>query len=334
MGDWTKSSDSTSEHGIAEGVLGRCPIQFDKRLKLLLLVFFREFVELFFPRFAAVIDWSVPVEFLDKELHSILPKTRGRTVDVLVKVRTRRPPESRRHEQLALLHVELEAGRSRRRFAKRMHRYFHRALDWFELPVIPMALYLRVAAEGLGWEVYELVYWDQRFVEFTFPYAALPGLDGVKYIESSNPLAWALSGLMRIDPARRAWAKAEALRRIEECRTDRTRRGILVECLETYTRLDEEQQEEFDRLFQSKPYEEARAMTKTIYDLAREEGRTEGIEKGIEKGRQELLARLLERKFGPLAPRTRSRIARLTSAEADRVVDDVFGARSLRELGL
>ena len=119
-------------------------MDYDQRLKLLVTLFFREFLELFFPEFAAEIDWSRPVEFLDKELQTIVPQAARKTVDVLVKAQARRAVEAGGRIRCVLIHIELEAKRSRRQLARRMFRYFSRGLDWFNLPIIPIAVYLRI----------------------------------------------------------------------------------------------------------------------------------------------------------------------------------------------
>lgn len=47
-------------------------MSYDERFKALLTVFFREFLELFFPEIAERIDWRKKPEFLDKELPSVM----------------------------------------------------------------------------------------------------------------------------------------------------------------------------------------------------------------------------------------------------------------------
>ena len=149
-------------------------IDHDRRFKRLLSLFFREFLELFWPQFAAEIDWSRGLEFLDKEIEGVLPKSRRRAVDMLVKAHTKRRVEAGRRERLVLLHVEIQAGLSRAELGRRMHRYFHRVLDRFELPVVPIALYLQLHGDGIGWQSYDLTYWGQCFNHFEFAYVALP----------------------------------------------------------------------------------------------------------------------------------------------------------------
>lgn len=317
-------------------------MDYDQRLKLLVTLFFREFLELFFPEFAAEIDWSRTLEFLDKELQTIVPKAVRKTVDVLVKAHTRRAVESPGQLRCLLLHVELEAKRSRRQLARRMFRYFSRGLDWFNLPIIPIAVYLKVGGDGIGWQTLELTYWNHPIVRFEFPYVGLPALDGESFLDSDNPLAWALTSFMRITPQRRAWVKAESLRRVARAKLDHRRQTILVECLEAFTPLDRSQRREFERLVASEPYQEARHMTKTIFDEAREQGFEKGIEKGlqqgIEKGKHqalhELLLLQLEQKFGPLSQRVRARLARQTEAESRTLARKLLTAESLKDLGL
>ncbi len=61
---------------------------FDSPWKEALDAYFKAFLLLFFPDIHDDIDWSRPVEMLDKELQRLTPKAvRGRlTVDKLVKV--------------------------------------------------------------------------------------------------------------------------------------------------------------------------------------------------------------------------------------------------------
>src|SRR5437016_9834400 len=100
---------------------------------------------------------------------------------------------------------------------------------------------------------------------------------------------------MRIAPARRAWLRAEALRRVLlECPENDYRRMLLAECIEAYLNLDDQQQIEYEQLIRTPPYQEMIPMMKTTF------------EKGVQKGREEEQRRLvrlqLEKRFGPLSP--------------------------------
>ena len=97
-----------------------------------------------------------------------------------------------------------------------MFSYYEQLRRRHGLPVLPIALYLRVGLDGIGWDVYEEKYWDHRLVSFAYAYVGLPGLDGEQYVAGEHLLGVALTALMRVPPARRAEVHAEALRRLAE----------------------------------------------------------------------------------------------------------------------
>ena len=88
-------------------------MNYDQKFKLLLTLFFREFLELFFPEFAREINWSRPVLFPDKELQSIVPDRSPRVVDLLARIETLSGKP-----RYCLIHVEIEGRRSRPALAK------------------------------------------------------------------------------------------------------------------------------------------------------------------------------------------------------------------------
>jgi flagellar biosynthesis/type III secretory pathway protein FliH len=68
---------------------------------------------------------------------------------------------------------------------------------------------------------------------------------------------------------------------------------------------------------------------------ARKEGLREGEKKGQVEGARKLLLRLLERRFGPLAPEVRQRVEAISSARRlEAMADEILVAGSLRDLGL
>jgi hypothetical protein len=304
-------------------------VDYDPRIKLLLTLYFREFVELFLTRFAERIDWGYGVEFLDKELQSILPDRPKGTVDLLAKVRSLHPLRGGL-DYLCLMHTEIEGRKSRRVLGRRMCRYFHRIDETLGLPTVPVAMYTKVGGEGLGWQSYDMTCWGHAFNHFEFPYIGLPALDGRAYVELANPLAWALTGLMNVPADERARVKAESLRRAAHGHLDPRRRAVLVECVESFTVLDQQQRQAFEELLASKAYQRAKAMQKTIYDEARELGLAEGQR----KSECNWLLILLEQKFGTVPLATRKRIERLTSDEREQLIRDLLRATSLKELGL
>ncbi len=98
------------------------------------------------------------------------------------------------------------------------------------LPVLPIALYLKVGLEGIGWDSYEETYWEHRLLSFRYAYVGLPGLVGEDYVAAESLLGVALTALMRVPAERRAAVHAEALRRLAEAREDEYRRYLLLDC--------------------------------------------------------------------------------------------------------
>jgi hypothetical protein len=115
----------------------------------------------------------------------------------------------------------------------------------YQLPVLPIGLYLQVGKGGVGWDVYERFFWDRQVLHFLYPYIGLPALDAERYVSGENILGVALAALLRVAPARRVWLKEQALQRVYACRENDARRFLLFECVHAYLPLAGPQQDEF-----------------------------------------------------------------------------------------
>ena len=185
---------------------------------------------------------------------------------------------------------------------------------------------LRVGLDGIGWDVYEEKYWDHRLVYFEYAYVGLPGLDGEQYVSGEHLLGVALTALMRVPPARRAEVHAEALRRLAEASENDYRRYLLLDCLEAYTTLDEEQSRELSALLRTERYHGVQAMAVTTFE--------KGMQAGVQQGQRTTLRKLLETRFGPLSPGARERLDSLGPDRLEALTAELLKAQSLQELGL
>ncbi len=199
---------------------------------------------------------------------------------------------------LTLIHVEIESRDTVAPLRPRMFSYYQQLRRRHGLPVLPIALYLRVGLDGIGWDVYEEKYWDHRLLSFTYAYVGLPGLDGEQYVAGEHLLGVALTALMRVPAARRAAVHAEALRRLAEARENDYRRYLLLDCLEAYATLDEAQAQELEELLRTERYQGAQAMAVTTF----EKGVQAGLQQGLQQGWRTVIQKLLEARFGPLSP--------------------------------
>ncbi len=223
---------------------------------------------------------------------------------------------------LTLIHVEIESQDSVAALRPRMLSYYEQLRRRHGLPVLPIARYLRVGLEGIGWDVYEEKYWEHRLVSFAYAYVGLPGLDGEQYLADGHPLGVALTALMRVPPARRAEVHAEALLRLAEARENDYRRYLLLDCVEAYATLDEARSRQLGALLRTERYQGAKAMAVTTF------------EKGLQQGQRRTVQKQLEARFGPLAPGARERLENLSPERLEELTVELLKARSLQELGL
>ena len=254
-------------------------MEHDPRFKALLRTFFAEFLQLFFAEWAARFDFS-HVEWLDKELRRARrPQAPIHVADLVARVAVKQPVEAIHDTEatpcLVLVHLEIEAADQTTRIKPRMPQYYYHLRSAYDLPVLPIIVYLNMHLQGIGEDLYTERFWDFEVSTFRYLYVGLRGLNGVEYLAGDNWLGVALAPLMRIPADQVAWLGAQALKRLGGAPLTGQQRFLLAECVQAYLPLDETQKQEYDRLLQSESYAEVRAMNKTIYE--------EGIEKGIEK---------------------------------------------------
>jgi Domain of unknown function (DUF4351) len=231
---------------------------------------------------------------------------------------------------MALVHVELESRSSIAGFRPRIFDYYIQLRRDSGLPVLPIALFLRVGMDGIGWDAYEERFWEQRIIRFECAYVGLPALDGEQFVTGENLLGVALSALMRLPGDRRAELYAEGLKRIATSGENDFRRFLLVECLEAYADLDDAQGEQLRALLQTEAYQEVDAVMKTTY----ERGIEQGIERGIIQGERRSTLRQLEAMFGPLSPTVKELVDAMSMEALEQLQLDLLTAKSLDELRL
>jgi hypothetical protein len=301
----------------------------DQRFKTLLREFFAEFLRLFFAAWADRFDLS-RVDWLDKEVFPDPPQGERRVLDRVAKLATRAPVPGQRAGELdlwlALVHIEIESADSVEALRSRFHEYYEQLRRQHHLPVLPIGLFLRVGLEGIGVDVFIESFWEFEVLRFRYLYVGLPALDAEQYLTGNNWLGVALAALMRIPEARKAWVKAEALRRLVSCPESEWRRFLLCECVEAYLPLEEPQQREYDQLLRSEPYKEILPMATTWFE--------KGVEQGRHQGERNIVRRQLEKKFGPLSTHAGERLDSWPTDRPGDLADALLTAQSLHELGL
>jgi hypothetical protein len=301
----------------------------DQRFKNLLHEFFESFVRLVVPDWADRFDYG-SVEWLEQELFTDPPQGKKGEVDLVARVRLRQPATSEQEEEptpwLCLLHVEIEARDRVQTLRQRVYDYWRTLHMRHGLPVLSLALYLKVGLEGLGWDVYEEYFFEHRILRFEYPYLGLPALDSDAYLHGPNLLGSALSVLMRVPEEQLPRLKADAVARVATSGENEYKKFLLLDCIEAYRQLEGDQLREYEQLLQADPYVEARMAMVTTYE--------KGVAKGIELGQRVLVEQLLIRRFNGLSEIARQRLAARTQAQLSELAINLLNASSLKELGL
>jgi hypothetical protein len=304
-------------------------VDHDQRFKVLLQEFFREFFELFFPEWAEYFDFTA-VEWLDKEVFTDPPTGSRRFLDMVAKIKLKKPLPGQRDEEsehwLALIHVEIEHEDTVQPLRPRMYQYYEQLRRQYGLPVLPIGLYLGVGLSGIGIDVYEEYFGPLRVLQFQYLYVGLPALDARKYVAGNNWLGVALSALMRCPPEERTQLALESLQRLEICPENAWRRRLLGECICAYSPLTDDQREELADQLLAVTTDPESSMTKSLLDTLEE--------RGWQKGVRHSLCIVLEAKFGPLNPAVLNRLATWPAEGLDPLLRAAAEAQSLQDLGL
>ena len=318
----------------------------DQRLKEAVKSKFSDAIDLMLPTWLPLFDFP-KLEWIEQEIFPDPPKGSRRSIDILAKLPTLQPITDESEEPpvqacVGLVHLELESWESIAVMRRRMRDYRHYLSRKFQLPVLPLCIYVNVGMQGLGWDEDIETFLGETINIFRYRYMGLPALDGLQYISGSNLLGVALASLMQIADNAKARAKADALQKIATSTEPEFRKYLLCECIETYLPLEDVQMNEYENLLITPPYQTARKYGKTSFQLGREEGKREGKQegerigeqKGERKGEQKVIKELLSTRFGTLSEEIIKRVDSISDSELLELAKKILTAASLRDLGL
>jgi hypothetical protein len=281
----------------------------DRIFKALLQGFLADFLRLVAPEIAARLR-AAEARFLDREGTIDWPQGARREVDLLAEV-----PRFGRPEETVLVHAEVEA-RARAGNARRLLRYSQVLQLRFDRVLLSVLLNLRGGRAGLAWRELAEDVLGQEIQRFRYLEFGLQGCSAEAYLARPEPLAWALSALMRREHLSPAEHKLRCIKRIAAADLTEEQRFILGRCVDAYLALRGEDERRFEELQSRDEHQEVAEMAMTWLQRAeaeglkkgRQEGRREGRQEGRREGEARLLLGQLERKFGPLASRVRRRV--------------------------
>lgn len=304
----------------------------DQRFKEMIRLFFPEFMSLFFETYATDFDLTSP-EWLDKEVLPNPPEGERHVLDLVAKLRTKRSSTAGVPEEcLALVHVEIEAQDRTTELKPRLPRYFFHLHDKHRLPVLPIALYLRVGMEGIGIDEVTIDFGPLQVMKFQYLYVGLRSLDALQYSQGENWLGVALSALIHANRDQWPLLGAEALRRLADAPLNDHQRFLLSDCVQAYLPLDDAGIATFERITKAEPYSKVIAMNKTPYDKGIERGLEQGLETGKESALRDVAIALLESKFRSVLGSIIERIGTLSYPELRTLTIGIQGAATIEEL--
>jgi len=290
-------------------------VDHDRLFKELLRTFFIEFIDLFFPEVGAGLDRQSLI-FLDKEVFTDVTSGERREVDLVVRARFRE------QDSFFLIHVENQAS-AKAGFHKRMFRYFARLDELHDLPIYPIAVLsfdepLRAEPNN-----YRVEFPGFMVMDFHFRVIQLNRLNWRDFLRQPNPVASALMSKMKMTPAERPRVKLECLRLLATLRLDPARMQMISGFVDTYLRLNAEEQTMFqEELARIRPTE--REQVVQIVTSWMEEGIEQGLQQGAKNEALALVMRLVNRRLGTIPTEVQQQIDRLSVSELEDLVEAFF----------
>ncbi len=276
----------------------------DQLLKEVLARFLPDFVTLFAPQQAALLDFAT-LRLLEKEVFTDVAAGQRRELDLLAEVAAR---EGTPH--LVLIHVEIQRRRQAE-FAHRMLRYFMAIhLRYPEHAILPFALLSFPQEQGLGIGTARLGVAGFTALEYHYIEISLPRLAAAEYVRRPQPLAAGLAALMEAPDREEVYAACQRrLAELEEGRVlDDAHLFLLQNLVRTYLALTEGERARVLARLQAEGAMNVVTSEMTWADRVRLEGHTEG--------EVDAILTVLRERFGTVPATVEERVRATREAEA------------------
>jgi len=292
--------------------------------------YFPEFIEFYFPRAYAQIDWSKEHVFLDQELRAVVQDAElgKRFVDKLVRVTLLNGDE-----KWIYIHIEVQ-GTRQTEFAERMFVYNYRLYDRYRRPIASMAV---LADEHANWRPDYFSYGVLGSeTSIRFPIAKLTDYhDKVnELLAADNSFAIVtathiLTQRTRKNDEERYQAKRLLVRLLYQRKWDKQRVIDLFGVIDWMMRLPEELEQqlwqEIEILEENEKMQYVTSVERMGIAKGRQEGRQEGLQEGLLKGEAKMLGLMLGHRFGDLSDAV---VNRLKDASEDQLKEWLINAIS------
>ena len=198
----------------------------DQLFKEIFQRFFHEFMLLFFPEQAKLIDFR-RVRFHSLEVFTEYLKGDEKRLDIAVEA-----PLKSGDAQWVWIHIETELRR-RTTQPRRSFRYFAALRLRRDEPILPIVVYLRGPKREIRAETYREETLGLSILDFHFQTVNLAGLSAWEFVETGRPLAAAMAALMDSQDGDRALLKARCMQAIAKSRVAEAKQILLLHCLDS-----------------------------------------------------------------------------------------------------
>lgn len=166
------------------------PIDHDQNFKELISTFFLEFLELFLPEIASLID-PTSIRFLPQEYFADLVEGDEKIIDLLAEVKLAK------EDTTFLIHVEAQSY-SETKIGRRMFYYLARLHQNHVRNIYPIVVFSYDKPDRAENNTFTIEFPNLKVLEFRFQSIQLNRLNWRDYINSQNPVAAALMSKMKI----------------------------------------------------------------------------------------------------------------------------------------
>ncbi len=306
-------------------VTGPDRADYDSPWKNTLEVYFKEFIDFFFPGMSADLDWSREHVFLDKELQQVVREAAlgRRYVDKLVRLYRKNG-----HEEWVLAHIEVQ-GQPDIGVPRRMYTYNYRIFDRFDRKVASLAI---LADENPTWRPahYSYELWGSK-AGLWFPSVKLLEYKQKwqELEESTNPFASVVMAHLKAvetagDDAKRYHWKVSLIKRLYTLGCEKQDVIRLFDFIDWVMALPEELEEDLWTEIQKIEEESKMEYVSSVERI--------GIRKGIQQEALKLLSRLIARRFRVSSDSIHPIFSGLTTEQLEELGERFIEAENLDQI--
>ena len=303
----------------------------DQIFKILLHLFFFEFMELFFEPLYAKIDKSFQQD-IDKELFAEKEPSRGSTSDLAIKVRMK----NNKNKHLIIL-IEIQA-QTDKKFLERVIYYYTGLRKKYDLEVLPIALFID-NRRSIAPDICVLKTMGRRNLTFEFETIQLNKLNWQDYRDCDNPIIPALMAKMKFAKRERPRVKCECIRMIVNLNIAIQKKQTLYRVVDTYLKLDKSEKTLYEYWVSRLSEAEKRKMMDFISPMERQamakghrQGHKEGHKEGLKEGASLMALQFLNKSIGPLTKTLESRIQNLDSEQLKSLGNSLMDFKTIEDL--